>query len=807
MQKTSKKKKTPVAKHNPPDNSIQNKPAKSSVNIPSRYIAATTLLILTIIYYWQLLSGSGFLWNDYIQQNFPYRLFASTALREGVFPFWNPYVFSGMPFFADIQTAVLYPLNLILVPFASETWLDSSVFQIQLVFHIFLSGLFMYLLAKDLKLLTSSSLLAAIVYMFSAYMTAHIFHTNIIHAATWFPLIILFFRRMLEYKSILYLALCSLTLSVSFYAGHPQLMVHIYYWLGSFYLFSFIYDTVKKKTTFKQEAIRGGLFTGMVVLSIGLSSLQLLPTSALSEETSRQTMTLEEASEGSFRPYRFLTLLAPDFYGDPDSYWGISQRDTRGGTHNYWETAAYVGILPLLLSIFGAAIFIKKPIVLFLVIIGVVSILLAMGDSFFLFGIVFRLLPGLDRFRVPARFAYIFITSVSILSAYGLQWLLTTSKNLKPSTQKNLKLALISGVSVSVLLVLLLSSGAFKQTINSFILNAGVFGSDQASISAFVDQEAYPAAVNASVKALLFILLSAALIFLNFKGILTTKMTATCALIIVFADLGSFGMGYASRGSDDPSRVFSHTDLVKQLQEQQEKEFFRINSRGTNPGSYEIGGPFMFLHRNQGSVHRLFLMEGYNQLRLNRQIVDRRPRSLDLMNVKYKIHVNNSNQMSIVTHPSYQPRAWMAYSYEIETDESKILSRIHSADFDHRNSVILEEKPIISPSQEGNYTVEITSYSLNEITLEVETEKDGFLILSEIYYPAWKAYVNGEEKPLYRAQYALRAIPVSAGKHTVVCRFEDESFKAGLVGTLFSLLITAGIISYSIVKRRQQTKK
>jgi len=60
------------------------------------------LLALVGMYYFPILFCKGFLWNDFVEQNFPYRLFAAVSLRHGELPLWTPYVFSGMPFFADV---------------------------------------------------------------------------------------------------------------------------------------------------------------------------------------------------------------------------------------------------------------------------------------------------------------------------------------------------------------------------------------------------------------------------------------------------------------------------------------------------------------------------------------------------------------------------------------------------------------------------------------------------------------------------------------------------------------------------------
>jgi uncharacterized membrane protein YfhO len=78
--------------------------------------------------------------------------------------------------------------------------------------------------------------------------------------------------------------------------------------------------------------------------------------------------------------------------------------------------------------------------------------------------------------------------------------------------------------------------------------------------------------------------------------------------------------------------------------------------------------------------------------------------------------------------------------------------------------------------------------------IDVETPRDGLLLLSEIHYPCWKALVDGKPAALYRVDYALRAIAVPAGKHTVSCSYDDSAFSKGRNLSLASLFIVVGAL-------------
>ena len=88
----------------------------------------------------------------------------------------------------------------------------------------------------------------------------------------------------------------------------------------------------------------------------------------------------------------------------------------------------------------------------------------------------------------------------------------------------------------------------------------------------------------------------------------------------------------------------------------------------------------------------------------------------------------------------------------------------------------------------------VSTYEADRIRLKTATSASGLLMLSEVYYPAWKAYVDGERVPLYRADHLLRAIPVPAGEHTVELRYESWTLRLGTVLSILTSLMLAALI-------------
>ncbi len=795
------------------NNRPQNQPGKQkkqskTINV-KRYLPAVILLLVTAVFYWPVLAGKGFLWGDFLEQNFVYRLFAAVSLKQGVFPFWNPYVFSGMPFFADVQAAVLYPLNLVLTPFASREWLSPLLVEYQIVVHIAMAGCFMYLLSREFGASRYGSLLSGITFMFCGFFTTHIFHENLIHAAAWFPLAIFLFKRAMDRTSLLYASLTALVLCTIFLCGYPQLLVHMYYWLAAYYLFGLVLR-IRETTKVLPEVKRAGLFASLVVLGIGMSSVQFLPTQELAKNSVRPTLPFAESCEGSLRPYRFVTLFVPNYFSRPrttsqiGTYWGISKNDQNGGMQNYWETAIYTGTVPLALAAI-APFFVRTPLTIFLSVMAVLSFLLAMGNSFFLYGLAFKLLPALNAFRIPGRFAYLFSLSVSLLAGFGLTWLQSVGPRENEKPRVLLERALCAAAGVCVAWGLLWLFGVFKNGIVEFMMASGGFGSNASQISANVDKQIYPFVLKGVWLFVVFAVCASAICFARLRGKLSAKSTAILLLAAAVLDFMAFGFGYAA-GRRDPRIMYAKRTAVEQLQEMGETEYFRINARNSSPGTDDLGGPYMAFHKNQGSVHRLFLMEGYNPLRLKRQLVNRKERTLDILNVKYTISMDEQRkEMGLSERPAYFPRCRMVYGYTIEKTEDAILKCLYDPSFDYKKSVVLEEQPALvvdTSAADTAWSAAITSYSLNKIDMDVTTAANGLLVLSEIHYPSWKATIDGTPAPLYRADYALRAIPVEKGHHTVSCYFSEEVFKKGVILSLLSLAITLGMGGWGLWRER-----
>jgi hypothetical protein len=143
------------------------------------------------------------------------------------------------------------------------------------------------------------------------------------------------------------------------------------------------------------------------------------------------------------------------------------------------------------------------------------------------------------------------------------------------------------------------------------------------------------------------------------------------------------------------------------------------------------------------------------------------------------------------------PPAYMVYSAQIEAKDGVALRRLASLDFDPRREVILAESPGIALPGAGNATVQMAERLPSRLVLEVETDADGILVLSEIEYPGWQATVDGRQTPILKANTILRALPLQAGQHRVELDFRPWTVYVGLaisVLTLIAVLIAVPVL-------------
>jgi uncharacterized membrane protein YfhO len=166
--------------------------------------------------------------------------------------------------------------------------------------------------------------------------------------------------------------------------------------------------------------------------------------------------------------------------------------------------------------------------------------------------------------------------------------------------------------------------------------------------------------------------------------------------------------------------------------------------------------------------------------------------------------------MGLVPNPGYLLKAMMFYNVKVIDNDSLMKKYMESEEFDYRKALIIDRSPqnLNLPKTDSNIIsdVKIIEYGLNKIKIEVNTSENGFLFLSEVYYPAWKAYVDGKETEIYRADYCLRTVYFEKGKHIVEFVYDSDSFRTGLKITIVTLALSIFGLILPLIPLRKKDK-
>ncbi|NOZ71639.1 MAG: hypothetical protein GXP38_06960, partial [Chloroflexi bacterium] len=204
-------------------------------------LAIGALAVFTLAFFWRLVSGDAFSpadGGDLGSFLYPTYRFIQRSLQMGVWPLWNPHIYSGTPFTAEIQSGILYPPHLL--RFLVGTTLRYQDMQALSMLHIWWAGTTTYLLARGLRLYRLPALLAAVAFMFSDLFLVHFGNLNLIAVASWIPLALLGIHRSLENNSLRAALAAGLALGIGSLAGHIQMtlfgLMAVGLWVGMWLL-------------------------------------------------------------------------------------------------------------------------------------------------------------------------------------------------------------------------------------------------------------------------------------------------------------------------------------------------------------------------------------------------------------------------------------------------------------------------------------------------------------------------------------------------------------------------------------------
>ena len=181
---------------------------------------------------------------------------------------------------------------------------------------------------------------------------------------------------------------------------------------------------------------------------------------------------------------------------------------------------------------------------------------------------------------------------------------------------------------------------------------------------------------------------------------------------------------------------------------------------------------------------------------------------LKMLGVKYVISTNelNDNSLNLVMEEHgnflYFLKSTTRMGYVIsETklirDENDAFKVITQKKFDERDTLILNDCKAPDFHLPNKYKDVDAEISANEIKAKISTDQEGYFVVREVWYPGWKAYVNGRQVPICKANFLFRAIPINKGINEIYMVYDPISFKVGL---LLSSITFLGIVIYLLFR-------
>ena len=772
------------------------------------YLAGLTLFCSSLLFFYDLLNGRYLLTERDLGPYFiPPRFFWVESIRNGCFPLWDPYQFSGHPFLANPQHAILYPLNTLffILPF---DW----AFNVIIILHFFLGGLFTFLFLRDLEVSSTGSLISGLIFMLSGYLLSVHSLLSVLLSSIWIPLIMIFFRRALASPGVRNEILAGIFVTVSFLGGGVEIVYANFVVL--FFMVIFPPSLFHSSTQGERPAESRWWRTlrrmrSLFVVSLAflfLSSIQLIPFLELILNSVRgQGISYQEATIWSLAPKDILLFFLPDAYGyflDMKKYW-VTQ---------CWLKTLYTGGLPFLLGSFFFLFGKDRKLYFSLMFF---SLFCALGGYNPLYRLLYDYLPFFNGIRYPVKFLYLFILGLSIISGLGFQRLVESSRE---DTNQRFRTLLIALALISGFLLLGLTLG--HQEAERVLKVRGIDFPDFNLLS-----------VNLyHAKRFLFYL---TLFFLLLRVGQEVKWRGWVKVLFVFflaADL--FGnMGFY--GKEKTSDFFQKTKILEMISS--DRGHFRTFSTAKTismdtqilvAGASTLS---IFKEKHLPSMNLLYGVHdiwGIDVLRLKRvedlySALASTPsisatNLMDLYGVKYVISVTpieedprfeliysrleglpgrredllKDNTVKLYRNHNYLPRAWLVKDFRV-LNPGAILSAMVTKDFHPDREVLLEENPNWTdgpPHSALPTKLGFISESNNRLRLLVQATESTLLVLSDTYFPGWKAFVDGQETKIYRANYAFRAIPLGAGAHRVEFVYDPLSFKLGAGVTFLGII-------------------
>lgn len=762
-------------------------------------------------------------------------------IHEGGYTLWNPYIFTGMPAYA-LATGYKW-FNIIYVVTNSVRSVFSAPFSNEYaIWTFYLVALaytmFFFMMNRTQNRLVS--LFSALTVSFSTGIVVFLYigHVTKLTSIFVFPVILLLLLNFQKKIKLLDVMLLLFFMPVMFLGWHVQIIFYIFFAVMIYFIYYFI-SALKTKDSFltKQLLKSAAIFLFAVLVGLGIQSDNLTQIyeytpystrgteSILDKEStpSKKTETdfYEYATNWSFSPGEVLTWIVPSYYGFGKSTYNgaLSQNqdvevNTYFGQMMFVDVAMYMGVVVFFLSIFGMIINWKDKFVRYLTILAVIATLISFGRTFPIgYDLMFHYFPFFDKFRVPSMILVLVQLSLPILAGLGIARLISLKQENDKKYDNLIRNIFFVFTGVFVLTIIL--GSPIKSWFISHINSAGEKGTRLQQIHDYMaDMFLTDARLAFFFSAAVF-----GLIFAYLKSFLSRDLMIT--FIIVFSLVDIFRINHRGETYQEMQNIeqlFQKPEYVSAIESLNDKSVFRILN-------LKQDGSLGSVQQNS-NYNAYFLLQdlyGYSGIkpRAYQDYMDilGSPANATLWrmaNVKYLILDNpvsmaglnpvySGNKTFVYQNSDALPRAYFVNSLEKAT-AIEILNKVKNNQFDPKEIAFVEDADLQADKPDSTTFVQIEKYGDENIYLNVKASGNNFLFLGDTYVgKGWKAYVDGNETNIYRANHNFRGIIVPAGEHKIHFEYLPESFviTKNLALILSSIVVLGLFISIGMNFRKK----
>jgi hypothetical protein len=728
-------------------------------------------------------------------------------------PLWTNSMFSGMPAY---QISIQYKSNLI-------QYIDKALMLglPKPVNRVFLYLLGFYILLLSLKIDYRLSAIGAIAFAFSSYFFIIIQagHMTKAHAIAYIPMVVAAVLYTYRGKMFLGGVLTALMVALEIYCNHLQITYYLVLMLLIIGLVQFIKDL--KANNLADFAKRTGILIFAALLASGTAFTNLATTMEYGKESTRGkselTNNLDNKTSGLDKDYatswsygvsETFTLLIPNFYGgasqgelttDSETYQAIKrapnakklikQLPLYWGEQPFTSGPTYAGSIVIFLFVLGL-FFVKSEMRIWLVMATIMSIMLAWGKNFMgLTELFLDHFPGYNKFRAVSMILVIAEFTLPLLGFVALNKFLTSDK-LEDKKEKTLKLAfyIVGGLSILFALIPSLFFDFVGAQDASLAKNGWPVDALQSDRAGLLSADAW--------RSFIFIALTFGALWMYLKSKLKSQYVMLIVGVLVLADMWTVNKRYLNDDhfvrSKKVETPYHPTQADNQILRDKDPNFRVFNQSVSTFNDASTS----YFHKSIGGYHGAKLKR-YQEL-IENHISQGNPAVINMLNTKYVIN----RQGQVQQNPAALGNSWFVDSVNIVANADDEIAALDG--FNPSNTAIVDTRfseQIINELDNSNANITLLEYKPNYLKYNSNSLKKGIAIFSEVYYDkGWNAYVDGDLKPHFRANYVLRGMQIPKGNHIIEFKFEPLTYNMGENISLASSVILLLLLTFVSVR-------